>query len=60
MIQRLHIETVNALKLADVRVRLEEAGLEPIGNSPAEFAAVIKAEIPKWARLISESSIRPD
>lgn len=59
-IRRLHLETVNALKLADVQVRLADAGLEPIGNSPAEFAAVIKAEIPKWARLISEASIRPD
>jgi tripartite-type tricarboxylate transporter receptor subunit TctC len=59
-IRRLHMETVNALKLADVQVRLAEAGLEPIGNSPAEFAAVIKVEIPKWAGLISESSIRPD
>lgn len=60
VIGRLHMETVNALKLADVQVRLAEAGLEPIGNSPAEFAAVIKVEIPKWAGLISESSIRPD
>ena len=60
VIRRLHIETVNALKLADVQVRLAEAGLEAIGNSPGEFAAVIKAEIPKWAKLISESGIRPD
>jgi tripartite-type tricarboxylate transporter receptor subunit TctC len=60
VIGRLHMETVNALRLADVQVRLAEAGLEAIGSSSAEFAAVIKAEIPKWAKLISESSIRAD
>jgi len=60
VIGRLHVETVNALRRADVQVRLAEAGLEAIGSTPAEFAAVIKAEIPKWAKLISESNIRPD
>ena len=60
VIGRLHMETVNALRLADVQVRLAEAGLEAIGSTPAEFAALIKAEIPKWAKLISESSIRAD
>lgn len=60
VIRRLHMETVNALRLADVQVRLGEAGLEAIGSSPAEFAATIEAEIPKWAKLISESSIRAD
>lgn len=60
VIGRLHMETVNALRLADVQVRLAEAGLEAIGSTPAEFAAVIKAETPKWAKLISESNIRAD
>ena len=60
VIQKLHAESVNALRQAEVQTRLAESGLEPIGSTPAEFAAVIKAEIPKWAKLISESSIRAD
>jgi tripartite-type tricarboxylate transporter receptor subunit TctC len=60
VIQRLHAEAVSALKAPDVQSRLAEAGLEPIGSTPAEFAAVIRAEIPKWAKLIAESGIRPD
>jgi tripartite-type tricarboxylate transporter receptor subunit TctC len=60
VIRKLHMETVNALKLADVQARLAEGGLEPIGSSPAEFAQVIRSEIPKWAKLIAESGMRPD
>jgi tripartite-type tricarboxylate transporter receptor subunit TctC len=38
----------------------EQFGIDVIGNSPDEFAAVIKSEIPKWAKLIKESGIKPN
>ena len=49
-----------ALALADVRAKFADLGLEVIGNSPDEFAVVIKSEIPKWGKLISESGIKVD
>ena len=58
--RKLHLETVKALALPDVRAKLADLGLEGIGNSPDEFAAVIKSEIPKWAKVIKESGIKPD
>jgi tripartite-type tricarboxylate transporter receptor subunit TctC len=60
IIHKLHLETVKALAQADVRARLVDLGHETIGNSPEEFAAVIKSEIPKWAKVIQESGIKPD
>jgi tripartite-type tricarboxylate transporter receptor subunit TctC len=60
IIRKLHLETVKALAQADVRARLAEQGLEAIGNSPEEFAAVIRAETPTWAKVISEAGIKPD
>jgi tripartite-type tricarboxylate transporter receptor subunit TctC len=60
IIRRLHLETVKALALPELRGKLAELGLETIGNSPDEFASVIKAEIPKWAKVIKESGIKPD
>ena len=60
VIQKLHAESVRILGQPEMQGRLAESGLEPIGNSPAEFAAVIKSEIPKWAKLIAESGMRPD
>ena len=46
------------LALPEVRKRFAELGSEVIGNSPSEFSAVIKAEIPQWAKLIKEAGIR--
>ena len=60
IVGKLHLETVKALALPDVRAKLADLGLEGIGNSPDEFAAVIKSEIPKWAKVIKESGIKPD
>ena len=58
IVRRLHRETAGAL--ADLRAKFAELGMEVIGNSPDEFAAVIKSEIPKWAKVIKESGIKPD
>jgi tripartite-type tricarboxylate transporter receptor subunit TctC len=60
VICKLHLETVKALALPDLRAKFADLGLEPIGNSPDEFAAVIKSEIPKWAKVIKEAGIKPD
>jgi len=60
IVRKLHLETVKALALPDLRAKLADLGLETIGDSPHEFAAVIKSEIPKWAKVIKESGIKPD
>jgi tripartite-type tricarboxylate transporter receptor subunit TctC len=60
IVSRLHLETVKALALPDLRGKLTDLGLEVIGNSPEEFAAAIKSETPKWAKVIKESGIKPD
>jgi len=60
IVGKVHLETVKMLGQADVRAKLADLGFEIIGNSPDEFAAVIKSETPKWAKLIKESGIKPD
>ena len=60
IVGKLHLETVKALALPDLRAKFADLGLEGIGNSPDEFAAVIKSEIPKWAKVIKDSGIKPD
>ena len=46
IIDKVYRETVRVLALSEVRRNLEMFGIDTIGNSPAEFAVVIKAEIP--------------
>jgi len=60
IVDKLHLETVKALALPDLRAKLADLGVERIGNSPDEFAAVIKSEIPKWVKVIKESGMKAD
>jgi tripartite-type tricarboxylate transporter receptor subunit TctC len=58
IISKIHRETVRALTATNVRKRFGDAGMEVVANTPAEFAAVIKSEIPKWAKLIKDNGIK--
>jgi tripartite-type tricarboxylate transporter receptor subunit TctC len=58
IIEKLHRESVRILALPDVRKRFEDLGIEVIGNTPAEFAAVITAETPQWAKVIRDAGIK--
>ena len=58
IIDKLHRDTVRILALPDVRRRLNHLGLDVIGGSPAELAAVIEREIPQWARVIRQAGIK--
>jgi tripartite-type tricarboxylate transporter receptor subunit TctC len=56
IITRLHADTVKILA-GPTRQRLEVQGFEPEGGTPAEFAAYIKSEIVKWAKVIKDAGI---
>jgi tripartite-type tricarboxylate transporter receptor subunit TctC len=60
IIERLHSEIVKAVASPDVRVKLAGLGAEPVGNSPAEFAAMQKSEAARWAKLAKEANLRAD
>lgn len=56
IINRLHGETVKILA-GPTRQRLELQGFEPDGGTPTAFAAYIKSEITKWAKVIKDAGI---
>jgi tripartite-type tricarboxylate transporter receptor subunit TctC len=58
IVQRLNSELVRALKLPDVRDRLLSQSTEPVGNTPQEFAAFMKREHAKWAKVIKAANVR--
>ena len=57
IVVRLHDEIVRALRAPEVMQRLAADGAEPVGSSPEEFAAFIKSEIDKWAKVASAAGI---
>jgi tripartite-type tricarboxylate transporter receptor subunit TctC len=58
VVEKVYRETARNLALPELRKRLGELGLDLIGNSPTEFAAVIRAEIPQWAAVIKAAGIK--
>ncbi|PVE23892.1 tripartite tricarboxylate transporter substrate binding protein [Microvirga sp. KLBC 81] len=56
-IRKATVETITA---GVVRERLENEGAEPIGNSPEEFAAMMKAESARWAEIVKKANISID
>jgi tripartite-type tricarboxylate transporter receptor subunit TctC len=58
VIARLNAELVKTLAMPDVRARLIEVGLEAVSNSPDAFAAYIRTETDKWARVVKQANIK--
>lgn len=57
---RLSSEVSKALAAPDVKTRLDDEGLDIIGNTPDEFGAYIQSEIVKWGKVIKAAGIKLD
>ena len=57
-IAKLNGELDRLVRLPEVRERMLTLGLNPAGGMPAAFAAFVKADIARWARVIKDSGIR--
>jgi tripartite-type tricarboxylate transporter receptor subunit TctC len=60
VIDLLHREIVKVMGLPEIKERMAELGFEAVANTPDEFSARIKAEIPKWAKVIRDANIKAD
>ena len=58
VIGTLHFGVVTALNDPTVRKSLLDIGVDIVGNTPQEFDAYIKAEIPKWSAVVKASGAR--
>src|ERR1044072_854688 len=58
VIDRLNREIARVLAGPDVIAKLASAGLEPVANAPEEVAAMLKADLAKWGKVIKEAGIR--
>jgi tripartite-type tricarboxylate transporter receptor subunit TctC len=58
IVQRLNAETVNALKDQQVDKALRAGRIFPIGNTPEEFAAMMREGHAAWGRVIRETGVR--
>ena len=60
IVQKLNAEINAALKLPDVKAKLESAGIDIQGGTPQDYAALIKSDLAKWSKVIKEAGIIPE
>jgi tripartite-type tricarboxylate transporter receptor subunit TctC len=60
VVARLHDDFIKVLQTPEVKEKLVAQGTDPVGSTPEEFGAFMKAETAKWARVIREANIRAD
>ncbi|MEO8143364.1 MAG: tripartite tricarboxylate transporter substrate-binding protein [Betaproteobacteria bacterium] len=58
IIQKVYLDTKKALESTEMRARLYVQGLAPVGNTPEEMGAAMKAETALWARVVRERKIK--
>jgi tripartite-type tricarboxylate transporter receptor subunit TctC len=60
LIARLNAETVKLLHRAEIHAALVRQGYEVIGDSPASYAAFIRAETAKWTAVIRRTGAKAE
>lgn len=60
IVDKLAVDFAKVLAIPDVRKKLLDLALEPIGNTPAEFAAIVRNDHAKWGKVIRDANIKLD
>jgi tripartite-type tricarboxylate transporter receptor subunit TctC len=58
IVERLHGEIVKVVRSPEFAQVLTNEGATAVGNTPAEFDAIIRADVAKWAKIVKENGIR--
>lgn len=60
VIRRINVDLVSALRRNEVVERLATVGFVAIGSTPEELAAVMRADLSKWGKVIRDNKIKPE
>ena len=60
VVAKLNAEANLALKQPEIADKLIGLGMNPVGGTPEQFGAFIRADIDKWTKLIADRNIKPD
>ncbi len=60
VVSRLSAELRKVLALPEIKDALAKQGAEPASDTPEEFAAIVRADVDKWARIVKQTGAKPD
>ena len=60
IVKKIHDDSVTIIHRPDFLERLERDGIEPVGNTPEQFAAQIKRDIERWGKIVRAAGVKPE
>ena len=60
IVRKINADSRAIIARPDFQERLAKDGIEPVGNSPDEFAEQIKADIARWAKIVKAAGVKPE
>ena len=60
IVDKLNAEVVRIMQTPEAKERMANVGFEIVGSTPAEFAKLIREEIPRWTKIVREGGIRAE
>jgi tripartite-type tricarboxylate transporter receptor subunit TctC len=60
VLDALHAQAVKALQVPEVRERMASLGIDPVGNTPAELGAILKADLEKWTAVAKSAGVKAE
>jgi len=60
IVKKVHDDSVTVIRRPDFLERLDRDGIDPVANSPEEFAAEIKSDLARWAKIVKAAGAKLD
>ena len=60
VVEKLQQQIAAILRLPDVAERMAVLGIEPVGSTPAQLAAVLRADVEKWTAVAKSANVKAD
>ncbi len=57
IVQKLNAEFIRAMNVPEVKKQIEASGYQVVGSTPAQLDAHVRAEIPRWARVVKAAGV---
>jgi tripartite-type tricarboxylate transporter receptor subunit TctC len=57
IVQKLNTEFIRAMNVPEVKKQIESSGYQVVGSTPAELDAHVRAEIPRWAKVVKAAGV---
>src|SRR5262245_5348228 len=60
IVKKIHDDSVTVVRRPDFLERLDRDGIEPVANTPEEFAAEIRTDLARWAKIVKAAGAKLD